>query len=880
MNPSTLPAPDRPLPRPRLFTLASTALSVGEARYARRLTLAWLGIYPGDLPVSALHARALLQEGLAAQCLQVLEVLCASDPEMLEAQALRLLALRSLAATGKGKDAQAASLALRPDASACLSALGGDSAAADSPPLWGLVLGQARQALERGELEGAERLVHQALLADPPTPLAAVTHLQILAAHSAGQANRWAIRHLAEGYLARWPTCLPIKLLLAQALLETNADDAAVEMLHQVAAADVTGQCARRLWGPDHPYRLLWPDSLEAPAEGSTPPQAIPIPAAVAAALGWNLLMAGEAGPESKEPLPAPTPQRPGREEASPQRKGRSSSAAQAVQAEMERIAARLKQPDLGRGDGRYPVYVIFTTRCGLETQYGRAATSELLAEMERLAETVRQRPGWEALLLIADETGNKTALAATPPSPHSPAAWGLPVAAHTDPWSLKRLLADLDPALARRGERIGALLIVGGPEVVPFHRLPNPVEDADAEVPSDNPYAARDENYFAPEWPVGRLPGGAGKDPQALLAMVRQASAYHRSANQRAGWLRQRWGRLVAHLKSWLKGQPPGSSPTLGYTAAVWRRASLAVFRSIGEPRALWVSPPLQAELLAPGMALRLGYYNLHGLADAGEWFGQRDPCEPGQAPDYPVALRPSDISGQGRAPQIVFSEACYGAHILERPVEQAMALQFLASGSRAVVGSTCISYGSLAAPLIAADLLGRAFWNALGEGVPAGEALRCARLALIQEMNRRQGYLDGEDQKTLISFILYGDPLAQADGTLPRPRVAAHLRVRPPTARTVCSPARVPGAKTEPSAEVLAQVRNAVAQYLPGMRDAHIRVNPVSPLPAGAKMNAAGQRTVTLSKQVPSPHGPHPHFACLTLSAEGKVVKLAVSR
>mgnify|MGYP001081235206 CR=1 FL=1 len=72
-------------------------------------------------------------------------------------------------------------------------------------------------------------------------------------------------------------------------------------------------------------------------------------------------------------------------------------------------------------------------------------------------------------------------------------------------------------------------------------------------------------------------------------------------------------------------------------------------------------------------------------------------------------------------------------------------------------------MAYGSIAAPLAAADLLGHTFWRYLHEGFPAGEALRQAKIHLASSMSQRQGYLDGEDQKTLISFILFGDPLAQ---------------------------------------------------------------------------------------------------------------------
>ncbi len=133
------------------------------------------------------------------------------------------------------------------------------------------------------------------------------------------------------------------------------------------------------------------------------------------------------------------------------------------------------------------------------------------------------------------------------------------------------------------------------------------------------------------------------------------------------------------------------------------------------------------------------------------------------------------------GRAPQVVFSEACYGAHIINKSTDQAMSLRFLQVGTQAVVGSTCISYGSISPPLIAADFLGHAFWSFLREGVPAGEALRRAKISLAREMHNRQGYLDGEDQKTLISFVLYGDPLAIPVG-LER------------TAKSILRPARPP--------------------------------------------------------------------------------------
>ncbi|MEJ2758568.1 MAG: hypothetical protein P8046_08825, partial [Anaerolineales bacterium] len=150
-------------------------------------------------------------------------------------------------------------------------------------------------------------------------------------------------------------------------------------------------------------------------------------------------------------------------------------------------------------------------------------------------------------------------------------------------------------------------------------------------------------------------------------------------------------------------------------------------------------VSPPVSAAKIAPHInkAPKLAYYNLHGLQDTAEWYGQKDPVEGQLGPDYPVALRPMDIKNSGRAPRIVFSEACFGANIINKSVEEAICLKFLDSGSQAVIGSTCTSYGSLTTPLIAADLLGKAFWNFLQQGYPAGESLRRAKIHLAREMN-----------------------------------------------------------------------------------------------------------------------------------------------
>lgn len=956
MTSAPLPSsPQHRFQRHQFLALLNTARQLGYLRFARQAALAWLGAFPGDLPVSLIYAQTLLQEGQTNQALLLLEKLCQTDPEYLEAVQTRLEAERQLqnlkeakiTSTGQLRSRVASPtefaawiIALGGEIPAEIEAKGNNDAQAPTVAVWSQQVRQARQVLmshPTHNLEQAEIALHLALAHSGTNPLVGITHLRLLRATGAPLQS---LHQLAQFYRQQWPQCLQFPLFLAEALIHSGHTEQGVTLLHQVVSQDLTGQVARRLWGEDHPYRALWPESLEITLD-------MPIPAGVAVALGWNQLpqtlyprstqAIEEDEGEKTKPLSPPTSIPQTQENLAPQPKQAPSDADPAigspapskteseteireaqprpapaypsipetlrsVQAELERVAERLHQPSLARCDGRFPVYVVMTTRHGLISHYGAQAAALIESEIKRLVQAVQARRDWRALLFYADD--------GLPPQV-APARAG-------DPWALKLALADLDAALAHRGEMIGAVLIVGGPEVVPFHHLPNPVDDADDDVPSDNPYGTRDENYFIPEWPVGRIPGGASKDPQVLCDVLRMLSAHHidlARRQRRRPWMRRLWEALSGWMKH-RRQRKPRQRPSLGYSAAVWKQTSLLVFRPIGEPKSLHTSPPLgqNGHSSAPLPAARLAYFNLHGLVDAVEWFGQSDPLD-GQAslmpyraaipqpgnPDYPVALRPQDILNHGHAPQVVFSEACYGAYVFNRTVEDSVALKFLHSGSQAVVGSTCIAYGSVSLPLTAADFLGHAFWSALRQGLPAGEALRQAKIALAREMHHRQGYLDGEDQKTLISFVLYGDPLTQPMDAAP-PQAKAILRpLKPPRwVKTVCDRTQCPQDAGPLPPDIEPFVKKVVEQYLPGMQGAQAIISQERPecsmeghtCPTGqlhaqtdkarsrSKGTSPARRVVTLSKQVSAAEHIHRHYARLTLDEQNHLVKLVVSR
>lgn len=476
---------------------------------------------------------------------------------------------------------------------------------------------------------------------------------------------------------------------------------------------------------------------------------------------------------------------------------------------------------------------------------------------------------------------------------PSSMANYGLKPTLPDDPWALKLALVDLEGVINNKGLMIGAVLIVGGPDVVPYHKLPNPIADADPEVPSDNPYGTLDENYFIPEWPVGRLPGGADNDPGLLLDLLRHVSEHHMGKIERRKSL---WEIILEWLTKLFAGAVKQNN-SFGYVAEAWKSASEDVFKQIQERGDLVTSPPYGKETEIPVPVTRYGYFNLHGVEDSPFWYGQRDFTKEAPGLDYPVALRPQDINAYDDAPLFVFSEACYGAHLKGREIEDSIALKYLSRGSHAVVGSSVTAYGSVSAPLIAADLLASHFWKFINQGFASGISLQKAKIQLAREMNARQGYLDGEDQKTLISFLHFGDPLASPTTAERREaKSTADSRHVPAEVRTVTDRSNL---TTDIPSETLMHVKHVVKRYLPGMEDAEMVMSTEKQIFSGkipqadpaqfegkkTKEEKLGQRhVVTLSKkhEIPQNGGKtvHRHYARVTFDKSGKLVKLAVSR
>ncbi len=274
--------------------------------------------------------------------------------------------------------------------------------------------------------------------------------------------------------------------------------------------------------------------------------------------------------------------------------------------------------------------------------------------------------------------------------------------------------------------EKEGAtsFVIIGGNDIIPFFRLKNPAgDDGDEIVYSDNPYASTDNDYFIPERSLGRIPDG--NNAEFLISVLEN---------------------FINFKKDRRKGK-------FGCTAFEWIKASKEVFKAING-KALKISPPVKSNNIESKWInkKKFSYFNLHGSEETKYWYGQK-------GENYPVAFSPENLKEINCKNAVIFSEACYGANIINKSVSEAISLKFLERKASCVVASTKIAYGPSEPPSTDADLLGKLFFKNVINKESFGVALVKAKQNFVVESSKK-GYLDATEKKTLIEFVLYGDP------------------------------------------------------------------------------------------------------------------------
>jgi hypothetical protein len=924
------------------------AIQVPQPRFVRQAAASWLGLYPGDLQIQAYMAAAQVFEGKKDQAAEIIQKVLKIDPEFREGYEILL---KCLAETSP----------LRESIISNIYILGGKITLAAEQPEWVQNLRAARLSFLNQQVSTAQKYLQKVMGTAGDNVLCAILHLEITRATADTQtvqnlaslyAQRWPDCVLFSLYLAEAQMELGSEVLAVNLLHDCAAKDAGGMVPTRIWGK---GSPYRSLW-PDisnFEFNLPIPSSVAAamgwnqlgagavteapkpdtvtsfkrPTRPVIPPPAAPeIPFRPIPPITENKKPFVERKPEAAPQKPAWTSPLRTEKKAEPAPKPAFklpqlkpvkvnvdstaildaaqravSSVASLIQPpthvepvvdvpvskvreELDKVAVSLNKSGIATADHRFPVMVILSVRAGLEKQFGKQTMTVIDNELKALAISIGRMPHWSARVIYVDDAD-------------STGKAGLGPIDAIDPWKIKLFLTDLDKLFAKKGEMVGSLLLVGGPEVVPFHRLPNPTDDLDTEVLSDSPYSTRDSNYFVPEWPVSRLPGGKGPDSGLLLEQIRRLaqSVQNHKSKFTLPWkipaipLFGNLSRLFSQYTN------IGTSQMFGYTAEIWKRSSEEVFLQINKSKNILSSPPLNADTVPANNAVvaPVSYFNLHGLAESGEWYGQRDMSITPEGPDYPVAIKPDDLNRSTQENGIVYSEACYGGFISGKGEEDSIPLKFLATGSACVVASTCTSYGSVSAPLIGADLLGSHFLKHLDAGMATGEALYQARLDFIQEMQKRQGYLDGEDQKTLISFVMYGNPFAVVRNSSSQTKTIERTRLASEVC-PVCTKHFEEDMPKRMSDETMAKIKQVVEPYLPGLNTAQVHYSrihtecngknhtcPTSEIHLASKPQArSGRMVVSISKSVNSASVVHPHYARVTLDSRGKMVKLAVSR
>jgi hypothetical protein len=811
-------------------------IKVGEFTFLKNLIDIWTTNYPNDITCDYFLSNIAILENQPNQAIERLSGILLRDPENFDAFEL-LLSLDGV----QNKKAVASFIYV----------ISGKVEDISTIFPWAITLRAVRNGIRKKEYENSEKLLRNLLGQEGNNPLVAIEQCRL----SSIKDDNSLFRHLAEIYSSRWPECLQFRIFSALALSRTNDEVEAVRILHSCISQDPEGMVIKRMLGSEHEFLALWQKDQSINLD-------IQIPSSIAVSLKWNLL---SPGPKDQSPIKTI--------------KEKSFINKDYAKSNQPYRLNRVKKSNTVSS----PIYVILSCFAGMEKKYGKKTTELIIKKLDELAGFVNLKQNWEAVTFIPDDLSSVN-------------KFGMDPIKSQDAWQIKVAINDLEAYLRKQSKNIGAILIVGGHDVVPFHNLPNPTDDSDKSVFSDNPYSTVSSNFLMSEWPVGRIPGEAGTDPGLLLEQIRQISEFHKSQIQNPSVWNQIFsgygrkldiGRIIRDLFN--------APKDFGYTTAVWRRSSLAAFRPLGKGAELRVTPPFDSDTIDIDnlMKAKCAYFNLHGLAETADWYGQRDFSELPTGPDFPVAITANQIQKIRNNVDLVFSEACYGANIINKTIDNSMALKLISVNCQGLVASTCIAYGSVFTPLIGADLLGFIFLKYIKDGYSFGESLLQAKIGLIKVMTQRQGYLDGEDQKTLISFVLYGDPLGYLE---PNIYLEKKPLINDQNLSEINSFSDHDLALTKNpriSKDLSKELGEIMQSYIPSLKDADIkireqkiRVNKIihsHGTHSMSKYEKSENKDITqvmVSQKTKVSRVTHEQYARITMDEAGKVIKLAVSR
>lgn len=307
-------------------------------------------------------------------------------------------------------------------------------------------------------------------------------------------------------------------------------------------------------------------------------------------------------------------------------------------------------------------------------------------------------------------------------------------------------------------------LFIIGGDDIIPMpaipHYLGNEASDADKRIDTDllyaYPYGAQMEEaicsgqlfFYDALFYVGRLPLATDAAFQDLVGYLQRA-VENPVIDIGAGY-----GQCDPH---WMK-------VTAKVTDRMNKERLFPDYTPLPDDvlyGKLFLTPEVDHQTIGQvfNTNAQLFFFNLHGGAAKETFFFLGQSIK--NADDWRVAVFPAVIAACTQ-PNVVVSEACYGARFIGFDKAHSMLLTAMAANTLIYLGASRVAYGQpdpiepdCPVQMSNADIITGEFVNNMLDGLPAGAALFEAKRCL-----HRVSEIGPIESTTLVEFNLFGDP------------------------------------------------------------------------------------------------------------------------
>ena len=320
------------------------------------------------------------------------------------------------------------------------------------------------------------------------------------------------------------------------------------------------------------------------------------------------------------------------------------------------------------------------------------------------------------------------------------------------------------DEEMRKHEEPSTFLFIIGGEDIIPMpaipHYLGNEASDADKKIDTDllyaYPYGARMNEaicsgqlfFYDALFYVGRL-------PLATDAVFEDLAGYLQRVIENP---------VIAVDTGYGQCDPHWMKVTAKVTDRISREQLFPAYKPLPNNIAysqLFLTPEVDPKVIGQvfNPHAQLLFFNLHGGAakETSYFLGQSVKNEE----DWRIAIFPAVVAAC-RQPNVIVTEACYGARFIGFDKAHSMLLSAMAANTLIYLGASRVAYGkpdprdpSSPVQMSNADIITGEFVNHMLDGLPAGAALFEARRSLHQASE-----IGPVESTTLVEFNLFGDP------------------------------------------------------------------------------------------------------------------------